>query len=104
MKICFLLQRRFAYIGHAIALIFKEKYGVNDFCGYVCLRSSFEFLKSQKDINYTKLILDEDLHNQYLKEPLDANYINQLEKDYGLPNLWAYIEPDRFLRRGQHVR
>ena len=49
MKVCFLLQRRFAYIGHKLAIILKEKYGVEDFCGYVYLRSSFEFLKKQTE-------------------------------------------------------
>ncbi|KKT57844.1 MAG: hypothetical protein UW81_C0004G0016 [Candidatus Giovannonibacteria bacterium GW2011_GWC2_44_9] len=104
MKICFLLQRRFAYIGHALALILKEKYGVTDFCGYVSLRSGLEFLKSQKDIQYTGLLLDENVHNQYKDEPLDLAYLKELEKNYGLPNLWRYIEMDRTIRHGQLVR
>jgi hypothetical protein len=35
MKVCFYLQRRFAFLGHEMAVLLKEKYGVKDFCGYV---------------------------------------------------------------------
>ena len=95
MKICFILQRRFAYVGHKMALIFKEKYGINEFCGYVYTRASFEFLKKQTDINYTSLLLDEEIHKSYKNEPLDLDYIAWLEREYGLPNLWPYIAVDR---------
>ena len=64
MKICFLLQRGFALIGHALAQILQDKHGINEFCGYVYLRSSYDFLVSQPDVKYTKLLLDEDIHNQ----------------------------------------
>ncbi len=103
-KACILLQRRFAYVGHAIAVMLQEKYGVRDFCGYVYLRDSLNFLKTQKDINYSELILDEDIHNQYKSEPLDPDYLRLLEKKYGIPNLWPYIEIDRVARHGQLVR
>jgi len=104
MKICFLFQRRFAYVGHAMALIFKKKYGVNEFCGYVQLRDSFEFLKTQKDIKYTKLLLEEDIQKQYKNEPLDLNYIEYLEQEYGISNLWPYITTDRIIRYNLLVR
>lgn len=97
MKACFLLQRSFAYVGHKLAIILKEKYGVENFCGYVYLRSSFTFLKNQKDINYTSLLLDEDIHNQYKEERLDLGYLKNIEKEYGIPNLWPYIALDRVL-------
>ena len=74
MKACFLLQRRFAPVGHKLAVILKEKYGVENFCGYVYLRSSFKFLKNQKEIKYTSLLLDEDLHERYLDEKLDFDF------------------------------
>ncbi|MDO8592395.1 MAG: hypothetical protein Q7R92_01310 [bacterium] len=95
MKACFLLQRRFAYVGHKVAVILKEKYGVENFCGYVYLRSSFEFLKNQKEINYTSLILDEDLHERYHNEKLDLAFLNNFEQEYGIPNLWPYVTLDR---------
>lgn len=104
MKICFLLQRRFAYAGHAMALAFQKKYGVNKFCGYVKTRDSFEFLKSQNDIQYTKLLLEEDVQKQYKNEALDLDYLKNLEKKYGMPNLWPYIEVDRIVRYNQLVR
>ena len=104
MKACLLLQRRFAYVGHAIALILQKKYGVRDFCGYVYLRSSLEFLKSQKEINYTELLLEEDIFKRYENEPLNPNYLRLLEKEYGTPNLWPYIEIDRIIRHSQLLR
>lgn len=104
MKICFLLQRRFAYIGHELAQILKEKHNISEFCGYVYLRSSFNFLKSQTDIKYTKLLLDQDIHRNYKTEQLDKKFLNYLEQNYGLPNLWPYVYLDRIIRYNQHVR
>lgn len=104
MKGCLLLQRNFAYIGHAIALNLKEKYGIEDFCGYVYMRSSYDFLKSQKNICYNTLLLDEDVHKEYLKEKLDLSYLDYLEKKYGTPNLWPYLAVDRVLMYNQLVR
>ena len=104
MKGCFLLQRRFAFIGHALAILLKDKYGVTDFCAYVYTRDSFEFLKFQKDILYTNLLLDEDIHNNYKEERLDKDYLDWLEKEYGIPNLWLYAETDRIIRFNQLIR
>lgn len=104
MKICFLLQRRFAYIGHSLATRLNKKYGVQEFCAYVHVRQSFNFIKSQKFPHFTQLLLDEDIHNRYKDEKIDWEYIKTLEKDYGLPNLWPYIELDRIIRSNQLVR
>jgi len=104
MKGCFLLQRRFAHIGHYIALFLKEKYGVNDFCGYVLMRSSHEFLRSQKDITYRTLLLDEEIHKNYKKEKVDLKYLAYLEKEFGIPNLWPYLMIDRVLMSNIPVR
>lgn len=104
MRACILLQRRFAYVGHAMAIVLQKKYGIRDFCGYVYLRDSLNFLKNQKEINYSELILDEDVHNRYKNEPLDINYLRWLEYEYGIPNLWPYIEIDRVVRHGQLIR
>ncbi|MDO8667874.1 MAG: hypothetical protein Q7K35_02115 [bacterium] len=82
----------------------NKKYGVEEFCGYTSLLSSYQFLKSQKDINYTGLILDEEIFDRYKDEKLDIEYIKNFEKDYGLPNLWTYICSDRVVRYGQLVR
>ncbi len=97
MKICLLLQRRFAFIAHDLAILLQEKYGVKEFCGYVYTRSSYDFLQSQKDIRYTRLILDEDVHNEYKNEKLDLKYLKDLEHELGMPNLWPYLAIDRIV-------
>lgn len=104
MKACFVLQRNFAYIGHNIALILQKKYGIDKFCGYVYLRSSYDFLKSQSEINYTNLILDEDIQKKYREVKLDIDYLKWLEKEYGIPNVWPYIMLDRVVISNQLVR
>lgn len=104
MKGCFILQRRFVYIGHNIAVFLKENYGVKDFCSYVLLRPSYNFLKSQTDINYTKLLLDEEIHKDFKKVKLDIDYLRWLEKEYGIPNLWPYLTVDRVIMSNQAVR
>lgn len=103
-KACLQLQRRFAYVGHAMALVMQKKYGIKDFCGYVELASSLEFLKSQKEINYSRLLYDAELKDGHKTEKLDLDYLKFLEKEYGLPNLWPYIEIDRVIRHGLFLR
>ncbi|MEN9558532.1 MAG: hypothetical protein RL141_901 [Candidatus Parcubacteria bacterium] len=99
-----MLQRNFAYTGHALIRLLKERYGVEAFCGYVYLRSSYDFLKSQTDIPYTTLLLDEDIHEQYKAEALDPAFLDHLEKTYGLPSLWPFLAVDRVLMSNQLVR
>lgn len=103
MKGCFILQRRFAYrIGHQLAILLKEKHVVDEFCAYVHLRSSYDFLAGQKDIPYTNLILDEEIQKRYKHEVLDLAYLRHIEKEYG--NVWRFINVDRVIRFGQLVR
>jgi hypothetical protein len=104
LKFCFLLQRRFAYVGHNLAMILKEKYGVTKFCGYVYTRESFEFLKKQTDISYTSLLLDDEIHKSYKNERIDWRFLNKLEKEYGIPNLWPFIFVDRVVMHNLLVR
>jgi hypothetical protein len=103
-KACLYLQRRFAYIGHEIALILKEKHGIQEFCGYVETRGSLEFLQQQKDIVYTQLVLDEEVIARYKDEKIDRAYLDHLKNEYGIPNLWPYILHDRVIRYSQMVR
>ena len=84
MKICFLLQRRFAYIGHYLAELLQERHGVEHFCGVVQTRASHEFLTTQKNIAYSALLLDEDIHKEYKSEKLDLDYLKQLERLDGI--------------------
>ena len=104
MKVGFFLQRRFAYVGHEMAKILKEKYGVTRFCGYVALRESLQFLKAQDDIKYEGLLLDDDIYAKYADEPLDKTFIDAFEKKYGMPTLWPYIYLDRVIRYNLLVR
>ncbi len=87
-----------------MAIVLKESYGVDSFCALVATRESLEFLKEQTDIPYTSLILDEDLHAAYVHEKVDHAYIDMLEKEYGIPNLWPYLMSDRILMKGQFLR
>ena len=104
MKICFFLQRRFAYVGHTLMCNLNKEFGVRDFCAYVMLRANHTFLRSQKDITYGTLLLDEDIHNSFRAETLDPSYLAWLEKEYGIPNLWPYLMVDRILISTQLVR
>ena len=103
MKACLYLQRHFAPIGHNIAL-HLQKLGVKEFCSYAEPRNVYEYLISRKDIKYTGVLSDEKIHEKYKLEKLDANYLNWLEKEYGLPNLWPYLYIDRILMNGQFIR
>ncbi len=104
MKGCFVMQRRFAYVAHYLARHLKDKYSIDTFCGFVSVRSSFNYLASQKDIVYTKLILDEEIHQRYKDEKIDINFLKDFEKKYGLPHVWPYITVDRVIMHGQLVR
>ncbi|HEY4511332.1 MAG TPA: hypothetical protein VJH55_00640 [Candidatus Paceibacterota bacterium] len=104
MKICFFLQRRFASIGHALACNLKERHGIKDFCAYVSMRESYEFLTNQTDIAYTSLLSDEDIHKKMKDEKLDMEYLKNLEREYGNPNLWPYLFIDRIVMHGQLIR
>lgn len=97
MKICFSLQRRFARVGHAIAANLKNNHGIENFCAYVQTRAAKKFLEEQNDTHYSALLLDEDIHNQYANEKIDLNFLNTLDKKYGIPNLWPYLAIDRTL-------
>lgn len=104
MKICFLLQRRFAVIGLALAKLLNQKYGVEEFCAYVSTRKSYNFIKSQTWPTFTQILLNEDINRLHKTETIDQEFIKKLENDYGLPNLWPYLELDRVIRSNQLVR
>ncbi len=103
MKICFQLQRQFAYVGHSMAVALKKNYGITDFCAYVELTSSLNFLTSQTEVPYSGFLFEGDLHSGYKTEKLDVEYLKELEREYGLPNLWPYIEVDRTVRYGLYL-
>lgn len=102
MKGCLVLQRRFAYVGHELACLLKESYGIDEFCAFVSLRESYEFLKKQQDIRYTGILFDEDVQKSYKRELLDMDYIRHFEATYG--NVRDMINVDRVVALGQLVR
>lgn len=104
IKGCFILQRRFVYVGHEIVRILQRDHRIDEFCAFVQTRTSHAFLSEQKDIRYSKLLLDEDIQRRFVDEPLDLSYLKTLEREYGIPNLWPYINVDRIIRFGQLVR
>ncbi|MFA6106345.1 MAG: hypothetical protein WC745_01585 [Patescibacteria group bacterium] len=104
MKVGFFLQRRFAVIGQALASNLNQKYGLDKFCGYVLGREGYRYIKERNPLFADRLLLDEDIHRRYLTEKVDHQFIEKLEKDYGFPSLWPYLEIDRIIRSGQLVR
>lgn len=104
MKICFYLQRRWALIGHAMAIHLNRTFRNIEFCGFVSMRPSLEFLKKQKDIHYTSFLLEEDIHKKLFSEKIDYKYLSWLEKEYGTPNLWPHLYVDRVIMNGQVPR
>ncbi len=104
MKICFVLQRRFAYIGHALAQNIAEAEPGASFCAFVQTRKSLAFLKNQTDIRYSALLLEEDIHRKLYKTTLDEAYLANFEKEYGIPNLWPYLYVDRVVMHEQLIR
>lgn len=104
MKVCFSFQRSFAYISHHLAALLHARHPDWQFCGYGYLRSSFEFLKRQTELSYTALLLDEDIHERYKTETLDKEYLDRLEKEFGIPNLWPYLALDRMVMFNQLIR
>lgn len=97
MKVCIVFQGHYVKLGHAIALELKEKYGVQEFCGYAFSGFASDFLRQQKDIHYSSILADHELHQEFKKERLDLAYLRQLEKKYGIPNLLPYLYVDRQL-------
>lgn len=82
----------------------KKNFPSTEFCGFVNMRESLTFLKKQKEVIYSALLLEQDFHKNLQNEKIDYEYINWLEKEYGIPNLWPYFYIDRVVMHGQLVR
>lgn len=87
-------------MGHALAVQLKNTHGVKDFCAYTDLHWSKNFLVSQKEINYSPILFDHEIHESFKKEEIDFDFLKKFEEDYGLPNLWPYLAPDRSIMLG----
>lgn len=91
------MQSQYAKIGHALARTLKEEYGVEKFCAYVFSPGAAEFLREQKNISYSPMLVDHELHACMKDEPIDGEYIVRFEATYGPPNIWQYLWCDRKL-------
>ena len=99
LKICFSFQRNFTRIQHAIALELMKRGIADQFCGFMTSVKSEQILLEQKDIEYGTLISDDELHEEAKRTKLDLHYIQELEKEIGLPTLWPYLVTDRCIFR-----
>lgn len=96
MKACFFLQRNYAFLGHAIILELKEL-GVQEFCAYSYPMWAVNFLRTQTDIKYTDILVDEEVIKDYKNEVIDYDFLKKMEDEYGDPNLARFIFLDRFI-------
>jgi len=97
MKACFVMQSLYSRGLHAIALILKEKYGVNEFCAYISTPWAEKFIKNQTDINYDPILVDHEIHAKFKQEKIDLPYLKYFEETYAPPNAWLYLYRDRKL-------
>ena len=88
LKGCIFLNRSYVRWQHALALDLKERYGVDEWCAYGYGKGAYEINKTQKDINYEHLLIDEFLFIEAKNEVVDEEYLNQKEKEYGHPYWW----------------
>lgn len=99
MNILFLLQHRFAYIGHALATKLKRQGILQGCSGITCSNESYEFLTRQKELVYDPLLRIEDFFENIDAESLAPSDIDTLERKYGFPHLWPYVIADRAIQR-----
>ena len=95
LKGCIFLNRSYVRWQHALALDLKERYGVDEWCAYGYGKGAYEINKTQKDINYEHLLIDEFLFIEAKNEVVDEEYLNQKEKEYGHPYWWQEFTSDR---------
>lgn len=104
MKGCFVLHRRFAFLGHYTARHLKDMGVMQEACGIVYTKPSLDFIQAQTDLSYTTLLYDEEIHARYKNETIDPEYLKKLEEEYGLPSLWPSLAVDRIVMSNQLVR
>ncbi|MFA6530272.1 MAG: hypothetical protein WCT31_00950 [Candidatus Micrarchaeia archaeon] len=96
MKVCFFFNWEFSRMCHALAKYIKEKDPDSSFSGVMVQRKELNWVKSQGEINYDLIVLEE-LFNKYKSEQLDEKLIEQYEKKYANPSLWEWVYADRDL-------
>ncbi len=104
MKICFLLQRRFTPIGIALAHEIQQQYPETTFCSYIDTQSRLAFVQKQDITPFSAFLVEEDVHKSMYAEKIDSTYLQWLEKEFGIPNLWPYLYIDRVIMNGQLLR
>ena len=97
-KIFFFFNWEFTHLCHAFAIQLNNTYsGKFEFCGFVAQKKDLDFLNSQNEVKYSSLGSVPDAFAKYKSEVVDEKYIEELEKKYGMPNLWPFIYADRDL-------
>lgn len=93
---CIFLNRSYVRWQHALVLDLKNRYGIDKWCGYGYGQMASEINKSQKDIVYEPLLIDDYLFIEAQDEKVDEEFLNQKEKEYGHPFWWQEFINDRF--------
>lgn len=94
---CIFLNRSYVKWQHALVLDLKKRYGVDKWCALGYGKGPYEINKTQNDINYEPLLINDILGVEAEKEVVDEKYLNQKEKEYGHPYFWQEFINDRHI-------
>ena len=102
MRIYWWLGLTRTYAVHAAARELQRRYDWNEHAAYVVGRDPYNFLRQQQDVHYQILDEHDQVFVRYREIKLDPPYLDQIERDYGLPSLWPYAYADRHLTAFTH--
>ncbi len=97
MKGLFFLQRNFAKFGHYIALGLMKEHGMTEAAAFIQGVKAKNFLDSQHDFKYCTEVFENEIHEKAKHGKPDHEFLNKIEKEYGIPNLWPFYLADRIL-------
>ena len=97
------MQRNFAKLAYAMCEKFRADGEINQFCGFVQSKKAEDFLSGNKNI-FSSLIYEARIYKAAKEEKLDLEYLKQMEKEYGIPNLWPYFLADRLLMMSYPIK
>ena len=79
LKGCMFLNRSYVRWQHAVALDMKERYGVEEWSGYGYGQAAADINKTQREINYSPLLIDDYLFIEAKNEVVDEEFL--IKKD-----------------------